>query len=241
MSKFGVAILGMLVAALMTCPVCFAVTTVTSPPGAFSARWNLFALPAIPADPTPGSVLDEFGGDEGLEVRSMCRWDALTQDLLLFSVQTREDFGNLLPGNGYWIRLSPEDPATISFTGVMDQDSTDMWINLPRAGWTLIGHPYSYPAPDPNVDERYYVGDAYLWGSVSVTDGTVTKTLHEASQYGAHWINSNAYWFDSARQGVCDVGLPDDYSMSDSLIAWHGYWVKSYKDNLVLIMEAREQ
>ena len=240
MSKFGVVILIMSVAALMTCSVCFAATTVTSPPGAFSAGWNLFALPAIPTEPAPGSVLDELGGEEGLEVRGMHRWDALTQNLLPFSTQTREDFGNLLPGSGYWVRLGPEDPTTISFTGVTDPDSTDMWINLPRAGWTLIGHPYSYPAPDPDA-ERDYVGDAYLWHSVNVTDGTVTKTLYEASQYSAYWVNSNVYWFDSSRQGIGDIGLPDDCSTSDSLIAWHGYWVKSYKDNLALIMEARNQ
>lgn len=241
MRKFAVAILGVLVAVLTVCSVCFAeVTTITSPPGVFSRGWNLFALPAFPTQPAPGSLFDELGGNEGLGVRGVSRWDAPTQQLLLLSASAPGDFGNILPGDGYWVRLKTGDPTTISFTGIADQDGTDMWISLPCAGWTLIGYPYSYPAPDSEPGEPFFVGDAYPWESVSVTDGTVTKTLYEASQRGARWISSNAYWFDSMTQGALDIGLPEDFPMSDSMVAWHGYWVKSYKDNLALIMEARK-
>jgi hypothetical protein len=34
------------------------------------------------------------------------------------------------------------------------------------------------------------------------------------------------------------VGLPTDYPATESLIAWHGYWVQSFVDNLALILTA---
>ncbi|HUV04008.1 MAG TPA: hypothetical protein VMX94_02755 [Armatimonadota bacterium] len=240
MRRFVLTILGALIAAQIACSVCFAAPTVTSPPGAFSSGWNLFALPAFPTEPAPAGVFDELGSDPGLRTGAMVRWDACAQELIFFTRPFADDFGDLLPGSGYWIKLKRGDPTTVSFAGITDQDSTDMWISLPRAGWTLIGHPYSYPSPDQEPGEPFYVGEAYPWQSVSVTDGIETKTLLDASQYRAHWMSSNAYSFDSLSQGMVTIGLPDDCPMCDSLVAWHGYWVRTYKDNLALIMEAKE-
>jgi hypothetical protein len=239
MKKVGLLVVLAATAVLLGCSaVSSAPTTVTSPANLFATGWNLFALPAIPTTPGPGAVFDEIGGDEGVDYRSLYRWDAPLQGLVRFDMWAPDDFGNLLLGDGYWIRFDPGDPNQVSFTGITDNDSTDMWISLPKAGWTIIGHPYSYPQPETAPGEPYYVGTPYLWDNVSVTDGTVTKSMYDACQYGANWLDSTAFWFDSSNQSLINLGLSDDFPQCDSLIAWHGYWVRTFRDNLALILDA---
>jgi len=189
---------------------------------------------------SPPSVLDEFdpGDASGLDARRLMKWDFAKQSLLDLDRYDPSEFGSLLLGSGYWIKLNTGDPIRVSFSGVSDSDSTDMWISLPRVGWTLIGYPYSYPAPDATPGPPYYTGTAYPWSSVKVTDGMTTKSLSEASQYSAGWIRSVAFWYDTGSGGFVSLGLPDDRPVEGSLIAWHGYWVKSLKDDLALIFEA---
>jgi hypothetical protein len=71
--------------------------------------------------------------------------------------------------------------------------------------------------------------EATQWGDWKATDGSVTKSLYEASQYGAGWLESMGYWWDAEGQSVVDFGLEDDFPTTTELQPWHGYWVKVYK------------
>lgn len=230
---------------LISCSSAFAaVQTVTAPDAAISPGWNYIALPAFPifsgGNPPgyPPDVLDELvGSGTGLD-NKLTRWDTNRQSMIAWDStndQAKADFGNLLPGDGYGVRVGPGAPS-IYFSGVTGNDSIDMFINLPKAGWTVIGFPYSSPVPIS--DYPYYSGDPYLWENVKVTDGLTTKSLLDASQYNAHWVCSLAVWWDSVGKGFLRVGTSDDNGDSESMIAWHAYWVKSYKDDLGLIFTA---
>jgi hypothetical protein len=227
-------LIGVIAALLTFCSSGFgAVSTIESPAGALAAQWNLFAIPNIPLDPSPPAVLSQWDPGDGsvLDVRYFYRLDAATQTMIPYFMHDPDTFGNMLIGDGYWIKLEPTDSAVIQYSGMTDNDSTDMWISLPEAGWTLIGHPYGYPR-DLAASEQ----NPFLWSGVEVTDGTVTKTMQQAADAG--WITSQAYWVDSPTQSMYTVGLPTDYPATESLIAWHGYWVQSFVDNLALILTA---
>lgn len=222
--------------------------SVDAPAGALGIGWNLIALPAIPTNPSPIVVLNAFDtvngtpvdDGTGLDMRRLYRFDGTNKNLIAWDSWSPDTFGGMLIGDGFWIKLLPGDPTTFSFEGITDNDTTDMWISLPTAGWHLIGHPFSYPAPapDPSSSGQYHMGNPYPWASVKVTDGTVTKSLLDASQYGANWLRSVGYFFNSTNQSIVDIGLPEDWPSCDTLVAWHGYWIRTNKDNLALIMDA---
>lgn len=208
---------------------------ITSPPGAISNSWNLFALPIIPKDPSPVAIMSpeyDPGDGSALSYKGLYRWDASNQGLEMFDSFVPESFGNLCIGEGYWLQLFPEDTLPISYEGFTFNDSLDTWVSLPKAGWTIIGQPFSYPV-DP-------IADPYPWADVLVTDGIETRTMDEATLCPSPWLDSMAYWWDSEHQGLVDMGTPDAWASNTSLWAWHGYWVQSYKDNLALIFPARQ-
>lgn len=230
---------------LVFCSSAFAaVETVTAPAEAVTSGWNVIALPAFPVflggNPPgyPPDVLNGLvGGGTGLDGK-LTRWDAERQVTLAWdstSPQAKADFGNLLLGDGYPLWISPT-ASPVTFDGVTGNDSVDTFIPLPKAGWTLIGYPYSVPTSTSGPP--YYSGDPYLWENVKVTDGLTTKSLRDASQRGARWIRSTAIWWESPRQSLRTVGASQDFANCRSMIAWHGYWVMSFKDNLGLIFEA---
>ncbi|MBP6963962.1 MAG: hypothetical protein KBC96_06105 [Armatimonadetes bacterium] len=208
------------IAAVSIClPASAAIQNVCAPsPGPINGGWNLMSLPAIPTNPTPAAVLDEYGSSlEG----NIYRWDAALQNLVAYSEWTPEAFGNMLITEGYWLALPAGAPAQLCFEGITDNDTTDMWISLPKTGWTIIGCPYSY-----QVD----------WNAVEITDGTVTLPL--AAARGSAWLETIAYWWDSGTQNLKQMGLDDDWGDTTTLDPWHGYWVESKKDNLALIVPA---
>jgi len=225
-------------AALAICSLSFAaVGTISSvnADGALATNWNLFCIPNIPLDPTPPAVLhiwDPAGDGSGLDgARYLFRYDAATQSMPQYDHWDPGPFGNMLVGDGYWVKLAPGEQTLIQYQGMTDNDTTDMWISLPKAGWSMIGHPYSYPE-----DEAAAVANPFPWASVEVTDGTVTKTMLEARNAG--WLQSIVYWYDAPTQSMKTVGLPEDFQPCETLLAWHGYWVLTYVDNLALILTA---
>ena len=219
--------------------------TITAPSAAITPGWNMMSIPAVPSSVggnSPGfppDVLDELVGDgTGLDGR-LTRWEASTQSSIGWdstAPETMAFFGSLLLGDGYWLYVDPVATLPITYSGITSNDSVDMFISLPKAGWNLIGYPYT--TPTPITDYPCFSGTPYAWESVKITDGLTTKSLYDASQYGAGWISSIALWWDSAHRSSRDLGVTDDYSYSESMIAWHGYWVRTYKDNLGLILEA---
>ncbi len=186
-------------------------STVTSPPGRVPAGWSLIAVPAIPEDPSPESVFAGIPIDGNLY-----RWEAASRSLMIYDAWSPESYGGILLGDGHWLQTTA--PATISYEG--RYQANDQWISLPSVGWTLIGQPFNYSTP---------------WANVKVHNGKSVLSMHDATRLEG-WMNSVGYWWDSATQGLCDLGLEEDFAYHTTLQPWHGYWVESYVDNLSLII-----
>ena len=183
-------------------------------PYTLSAGTNLVAMPAVPLNPDPAAVFESIPID-GL----LIRWDAAKQSSYAYDMWNPDLFGNVLIGEGYWITTA--SGASSTYQGLTDTDSMDIWISLPKAGWNLIGNPFSYE---------------YTWGDAKVTDGNETISLAVARDRG--WLVSVATWWDAPLGSSRDVGCPDDYCYTDVLYPWHGYWVRSSIDKIALILEA---
>lgn len=219
MLKSAKVLLILLTAVSICLPASSAIENVCAPsPGPFNGGWNLMSLPAIPTNPEPESVFDEF---PGLIDANLYRWEASLQGVVVYDEWVPESFGNLLITEGYWLNLPPGTSTPICFEGITDNDDTDMWISLPKAGWTIIGCPYSY-----QVD----------WNAVEITDGTATVPLSTARDTGM--LQTLTFWWDSAAQGIKLMGLDDDWGDTNTLDPWYGYWVLTYRDNLALIVPA---
>ncbi|MBP6963173.1 MAG: hypothetical protein KBC96_02085 [Armatimonadetes bacterium] len=196
-------------------PASAALTTITSPPGTVVSGWSLIALPGIPVDPDPLVVMNGIDIDGKLT-----RWDAATQSLYQYDLWTPEVFGNMLLTDGYWVQS--DSPGTISYAGLDDNNSMDVWISLPKAGWSLIGNPF-------NRD--------FTWADAKVVDGNVTVSLQDAA-YTNNWLSSVGMWWDAGTQSLYDIGLPDDWPYTETMQAWHGYWIQSNVDKIALILES---
>ncbi len=226
MRRSAMMLLSLLVAVALCVPASAAIETVSSwEPGATTGPvlpgWNLIALPAIPTNPDPHAVLDEY--PFVCENGDLKRWDAATQSLVTYDEWAQETFGNLLITDGYWLVLGPEDSGYFTYEGITDNDDTDMWISLPRAGWTLIGCPFSY---------------AVDFNTVEVTDGTATVPIANARDN--QWLDTICYWWENTggSGNLRTMGLDDDWTESTMLQPWHGYWIRSMRDNLALIVPA---
>ncbi len=211
-------LIGLALTALLavSVPATAALETITSPEGTVSAGWNLLALPGIPVDPDPVNVLSAFEIDSVLS-----RWDAATRALVIYDMWAPEVFGNMLLGDGYWL----ETPVAgqISYQGLTDNDDMDVWISLPKAGWSLIGNPFSTPFP---------------WEQAKVVDGNTTVSLYDATRTNG-WMNSMGWWWDNETRSLREFGIADDWTENVNLLPWHGYWVESYVDKIALILESQ--
>ena len=223
MKRSAFLLLGLLIAVAV--PAFSAIESVSSDnPGSqpINPGWNLIALPAIPTSPAVADVLDEC--PDALGIGYIYRWDTVAQGIKVYDMYNVEDFGNMLITEGYWLQITGNDSSVISYEGITDNDDTDMWISLPKTGWTIIGCPFSY-----NVD----------WNAVEITDGTATVPLSTARNNS--WLYTICYWWDSQAGGLQQIGLDDDWVGDSTMRPWHGYWIQSLKDNLALIVEAVEE
>lgn len=167
-------------------------------------------------NPNPPDVFGSVPVDARL-----IRWEAPTQSLCTYDEWMPEEFGNMLVGDGYWLRATAA--GRVSYPALDDLDSMDIRVSLPKAGWSIIGNPFSYNFP---------------WESAKVTDGIETISLTEART--RLWLNSIGLWWNSDTQSLCEVGMPDDYAISNQLLPWHGYWVHVTKDSIALILESQQ-
>jgi hypothetical protein len=188
------------------------------------AQWSLLSLPRQPVSPDPAAV---FGSTEAIDSR-LYAWDGCTQSLLLYDMWAPDAFGALSPSVGYW--LNALEAMTISYTGFVESTPIlNRWINAPGPGWKITGAPFLSPA------------NWSTWGAIgydSAADKMAAKSLFDASQYGAGWLQSTGYWWDETTQSLVDFGLPDDWPTTDQLNQWHGYWVKT-NQNVALTAPAQ--
>ena len=198
------------------------------------AGWNNVALPIVPFNPDPEAVFANAPqGIDGL----LTRWDPSSGGIT-YDALDPDAFGKCLLGDGYWLQCW--SGATISFDGVPDGvpdnagNKTDMWISLPgnqntnSGAWHHIGHPFNHDTP---VDDGSGVGTNILF-----TDGTVMLNWATASAPPYNWVDTYMTGWNPASGGfyVQFDGLGDD----DHLRVGNGYWIKTYKANLAMIILA---
>jgi len=189
--------------------------SVTTLGGTAYAGWNMIALDGVPIDPAPTSVFS------GITVDGMLiRWDGASQSQYTYDMWAPDIFGNVLLSEGYWLLC--ESTLPYSYQGLNDTDAMDIWISLPKAGWTMIGTPFSKQFP---------------WESTKVTDGNVTVSMAVAAKTN-NWLSAFAFWWEAETQSQYDLGLPEDWPFTDKMQPKHGYWVNSYVDKLALILES---
>jgi len=184
--------------------------------------FNMIGPPVVPFSPDPASVF------AGIPLAgTLTRFDASTQGYVLYDPDFPEDYGGVLLGDGAWLRKAGGGTLTWSYDGAPDglPDSsgvlTDMWLSLPQAGFTLIAHPFNHPVDAANV--RF-------------TDGI--GTLDWQAAVAAGWFNGVLVGFEATVQGYFTVGPdPDSYDRTQ-LEPFYGYWVRTYKANLAMIVPA---
>jgi len=189
-------------------------TTASSPSGAVSTGWSLFSVPLEPVNPDPIAVLPGIRIDGYLY-----RWDKVTQSQITYDEWAPGVFSDLNTDEGYW--LAVDSAYTISYqayggTAAMRD------ISLPASQWSIVGCPFQR-----NIN----------WEDIRVTLGAVTVPLRNAANdLDKGWLSSTAFWWDSMTQSQLDVGLPEDWPMTTQMQPWHGYWVNSSVDGLVLTL-----
>lgn len=200
--------------------------------------WNMVCAPLVPFDPTPTNVFNPLDVDWTC---SLQRWDAPTQSMEAYSI-FNPNFGNCLLGDGYFLYVPAGQPASASYAGVPDGipdaggNMTDVMLMLPgdqldandTGGWHLVGHPYNH---DTSFDVIPYT---FLGDNILVTDGHELKTIAEAAS--ANWLEEPFQYWNGASQAMETAGY--FFATDDHLRGGQGYWIKTKKDNLALIIPA---
>lgn len=198
---------------VLGCPATAAVTNYT---GELLTGQNLITIPAVPLDPDPLAVFPGIPIEDRLS-----RFNAANQSAYMYEELSLEEFGNILIGEGYWLRATA--PGTFTFAGLDDVNEMDVWISLPRAPYSLIGNPYTY---------------AYPWEDIKVTDGNTTVSMFDAA-YVLDWVEPVGTYFDATSQSAQIVGFEDELPDSEDLLPGHGVWIQSKIHKLALIFEAK--
>ena len=150
----------------------------------------------------------------------MYRWENCSGGLYIYDlwseVGSHGPFGGLLLGDGYWLQLDVDWP--VSYSG--KNSALDQWIGICASGWLIIGQP---------KDHSTYLAD------VQVHDGAAVWSMYDAIITN-NWIDCVGYWWDNANQGLVDVGIPDCWASTDTLVPWRGYWLQAYRGDLALIV-----
>jgi hypothetical protein len=194
---------------------------VESPATVVQPGWNQFTLGAVPADPNPLVVLQPFDTGDGLANR-LRRYDPIAQAWVNWDPANPTLFGGLRVGEGY--QLQSTLAGAITFNGV-PFTTIDIWLGLPKRGFTIVGHPFGAPVP---------------WETVKVTDGLQALPMFTAARVQSPpWLESRATYIDNLSQTTRTMGLPIDNPDSVLMEPWLGYRVESFKDNLALIVSNR--
>lgn len=204
------------------------------------AKLNMISAPLVPLNPDATSVFSNF---DLVFTTNLSRWDSPSQSMVSYDPWASTpggDFGNVLLGDGYWL-IDPNQ-NTYTVTGIPDGvpdgsgQMTDMWISLPgnqydgkdAGGWNMIGQPFNHDTPI-STDPNNPTGD-----NIFVTDGTTLLTLGEADAAG--WLDGMFSYWDGSTQTMMTAGF--FFNDDDSLRPGKGYYIKTKKDNLALIIPA---
>jgi hypothetical protein len=168
---------------------------------------QMVTFPYIFSDATPPAALGLTQTDFDL-----LKWNPV---LGQYEAVTR-----IVPGEGYWLRLASNKTIALKNGAPVATTTTPTELRLVK-GWQQIGNPYLLTT---------------RWADVQVinTDASdpnylTPATIDEAAQRG--WILPTLYRYDTNDQ----VYKYDDVAFAE-LIPFQGYWVKSLKDNISLLV-----
>jgi len=186
-----------------------------SPPGAVRKGYNLIGVPCAPADYSPGSVF------AGIDIAGkLFAWDG--SNWLAYDPMDESQFG-ILRGEGY--ALESLDNASVAYYGFNDEGAADMRITLPKTGWNLISQPFSLPS-------RY--------ADMQLTDGVQLLSVPEAQK--ADWVMPLLFTWDNAKQRLAHVWMKQNgKGQTEWVLPWQGYWVRTHRDDLALIINKPQQ
>jgi hypothetical protein len=182
----------------------------TSPPAGFiDPGWNWISIPLEPLDRDAASI---FGAE--FVTNKLYMWDRVRKTVLLYP----DDFHDLHIGEGYMLRSGVVQ--TPSYLGLAWH--SDVYISLPTAGWSWIGHPQRSPVP---------LASLRVYNDSEEETRTVAQDIAAGS--GA-WANWNLIYWDSYRDTarIVSVANGDD----DTLRPWYGYLIWTNTEYLTLIV-----
>jgi len=192
--------------------------------------WNLVSIPVDPETPSPEIVF------EGISPLYLYKYNGSDYDSV-----TSGKLARVEALTGYWLYL--DEARSVCVDG--EDLSGNQVLRLGRAGWHLIGVPYSVmwgsdtgggsgPPPPPGYGLSYEcsreAGDRTQAsnGSVTITKQTQTLTIYEAAAAG--WIYGTVWGYNTLN----DRYEPISISSATTLTPWKGYWLLTYDDNVTL-------
>ncbi|MEN6356766.1 MAG: hypothetical protein ABFD83_06745 [Armatimonadota bacterium] len=195
----------------------------------YSGGYETVSCPVVAINPEPSAVFNGLDFENGSP--SLSRFDAVTKGMVTYDYWSQPDaaFGGILLGDGYqvWNDGAGSGTNTISdyiADGVPSAGlKTDMWISLPKAGWSLIGVPYNTPV----VIEQETGEPIYF------TDGK--QMLRWDAAVGAGWLGDNIQRFNGAGWTLSGFQYVDE----DQLTPGKGYYIYTNIDNLAMVIKAQ--
>ncbi len=187
--------------------------------------WNFIAFSGYPADTAIDSTLGNFDFFFDCIFQTMVGNESTSYD----PFDEMSGLTNVFLGQGYYF-YTPE-AGTISYEGVADgvPDAngrmTDMWFELPKAGWQMLGNPFDHDVY-VNTDKS----EAGEGDHIFFTDGNVLKTWGEAAEAG--WVAN--VMINNEKVGTVGYYFNDAAKLEPG----YGYYFKTYVDNLVMIIPA---
>lgn len=173
--------------------------------------WNLISLPLDPDDRDPQAVFNEVVGSLYL-----CTYNTMAEEFEWVdkppsATGTAGTLSEAEPLRGYWIAVRENTDICVNGTPLSGDQSTE----LQTAGWHMISVPY---------EVAWGIGSG---GSISVSDGTQTKTLIEAIAAGC--VYDTIWQWDTIREEWITCMA----STGTTLHPWTGYWINTSVDDLV--------
>ncbi|KPJ64631.1 hypothetical protein AMK68_01085 [candidate division KD3-62 bacterium DG_56] len=159
--------------------------------------WNMVGVAGYPVDPDPASVFAGIDTDGALY-----RYDPVAMGYVPYLVVDSGPFGEVQPGDGYWLYLDSE--ASFTYPAYC---MSRIEIDMPTAGWYLIGDPLGESVPIEHV---------------SFSHGGQTLPFPEAVAAG--WVSNPLYWWDPVFGGYVTMGI-DPWDLA-YLPAFSGAWIQ---------------
>lgn len=258
--------LTLVLALLLVSSVAFAATE-TAQMDVYGRGFSYIGPPLVPITtsfPNTPEIFEPAGvyvTDESTMEGTITRFDAPSQGMIDYYPGDTE--WSLLLGEGYQVDYRQGGPAKsagqwvpihVVYTGVedgvpdADGTMTDMWISLPgnqldagsAGGWHWISCPFNHEIHF-NVNWESDDNDGL---NIKVTDGNIVRSIGDASTNhltppaSDQWIDGQFNYFLGQYQGWQTAGWDIDNNDTTVMSPGRCYMVKTFVDNLALIIPA---